>query len=133
FSYGCRGPWSAFIISSNAKGVFPIFRHLSTTSGAMQEPCSISRKEFSHRFGNGQTGRQDGFPAKEPCGCSPRAGLREAGGTGSAENMGRCRKSGLARSFVEPNHQGNSFDHRGGGAYRSRTDCPMPEVPCPSI
>jgi hypothetical protein len=41
---------SAFIISSNAKGVFPFFRHLSTTLQAMQEPCSMSGKEFSHRF-----------------------------------------------------------------------------------
>ncbi|WP_156373725.1 MULTISPECIES: hypothetical protein [unclassified Rhizobium] len=38
---------SAFIISSNANGVVPFFCHLSTTTGAMQEPCTFWGKRNS--------------------------------------------------------------------------------------
>jgi hypothetical protein len=47
FSYGCRGLSSPVIISSNAKGVAPLFSSFEYNANeAMQEPCSVGGRRF---------------------------------------------------------------------------------------
>ena len=73
----------------------------------MQEPCSISGKEFSYRFETDQTGRCDGFLAQVG-GADERA--RSSFGSRVPKTWADAEKL-PGRSFAEPNHQGNSFDH----------------------